>query len=209
MEHFSKQTWADFVRGISESATRANIESHLARGCVGCTTNFDIWNRVTTISATERTYTPPDSAVRMMELEFAARYAMERRPSVLASLLFDTLSQPLPAGMRSGVAVVRQLVYEAEGFTVDLRLDPQSQSGKICVVGQVLGKGVPRISPSSASIMLWTEKGQPIVHVSANEYGEFQLEFDAQENLRLSIDAAGRKTIRIPLTNLGPGNVAE
>jgi len=208
MEHFSEQTWADFVRGISESATRANIESHLARGCVGCKTNFDIWNRVTTISATERTYTPPDSVVRMMELEFA-RYAMERRPSVLASLLFDTFSQPLPAGMRSGVAVVRQLVYEAEGFTVDLRLDPQSQSGKICVVGQVLDKGVPRISLSSASIMLWTEKGQPLLHVSANEHGEFQLEFNAQENLRLSIDAAGRKTIRIPLTNLGPGNVAE
>ena len=208
MQHFSGQTWADFVRGISESATRANIESHLARGCVGCKTNFDIWNRVTTISATERTYTPPDSVVRMMELEFA-RYAMERRPSVLASLLFDTFSQPLPAGMRSGVAVVRQLVYEAEGFTVDLRLDPQSQSGKICVVGQVLDKGVPRISLSSASIMLWTEKGQPLLHVSANEHGEFQLEFNAQENLRLSIDAAGRKTIRIPLTNLGPGNVAE
>ena len=208
MEHFSEQTWADFVRGISESETRANIESHLARGCSDCKTNFDIWNRLQTANANEGTYTPPDSVVRMMELEFA-RYAMERRPSVLASLLFDTFSQPLPAGMRSGVAVVRQLVYEAEGFTVDLRLDPQSQSGKICVVGQVLGKGVPRISPSSASIMLWTEKGQPLLHVSANEHGEFQLEFNAQENLRLSIDAAGRKTIRIPLANLGPSNVAE
>ncbi len=209
MEHFSEQTWADFVRGIGESVTRANMESHLARGCVGCKTNFDIWNRVTTISATERTYTPPDSAVRMLKLEFAARRSMEQRPSILASLLFDTFSQPLPAGMRSGVAVARQLVYEAEGFTVDLRLDPQPQSGKICVVGQVLDKGVPRVTLSNASIMLWTEKGQPLIHVSANEHGEFQLEFDAQESLRLSIDAAGRKTIRIPLANLGPSNVAE
>ncbi len=127
---------------------------------------------------------------------------------MLASLLFDTVAQPLPTGVRSVAAVARQLVYEAEGLTVDLRLDPQPQSNKICVVGQVLDKGVPRVSPSSASIMLWTEKGQPLVQVSANESGEFQLEFEVQENLRLSIDVAGRKTIRIPLANLGPSNVA-
>lgn len=208
MEHFSEQAWADFVRGMNKPETNTDIESHLARGCSNCKAAFNIWNQVRTTIANEKTYMPPDNALRMVKQGFAAKYPPEQRPSVLASLLFDTFAQPLATGVRSGAAVARQLVYEAEGLTVDLRLDPQPQSNKICVVGQVLDKGLPRVSPSGAAIMLWTEKGQPIVHVSANESGEFQLEFDAQDDLRLSIDVAGRKTIRIPLENLGPSNVA-
>ncbi len=208
MEHLSEQAWADFVRGINKSETNTDIESHLASGCSDCKAAFNIWNQVRTTIANEKTYMPPDNALRMVKQEFAARYPPEQRPSVLANLLFDTFAQPLPTGVRSGAAVARQLVYEAEGLTVDLRVDPQPQSNKICVVGQVLDKGVPRVSPSGASIMIWTEKGQPILQVSANESGEFQLEFEVQENLRLSIDVADRKTIRIPLANLGPSNVA-
>jgi hypothetical protein len=208
MEHFSEQAWADFVRAINKSETNTDIESHLARGCSDCKAAFNIWDQVRTTIANEKTYVPPDNALRMVKQEFAARYSPEQPPSVVASLLFDTFAQPLPTGVRSGAAVARQLVYEAEGLTVDLRLDPRPQSNKICVVGQVLDRGVPRVSPSGASIMIWTEKGQPILQVSANESGEFQLEFDAQDDLRLSIDVAGRKTIRIPLANLGPSNVA-
>ncbi len=206
MGHFSEQTWADFVRGLSESETKAIVKSHIARGCSDCRAAFETWNRVQAITANEETYTPPDSAVRMVKQEFATRYSLEQHPSVLASLLFDTFAQPWPAGIRSAAAIARQLVYEAEGLTVDLRLDPQLQSNKICVVGQVLDRGFSPVSPSGVSIMLWTEKGHPIVHVSANESGEFQLDFDAQDGLRLSIDVPGRRTIRIPLANLKPGN---
>ena len=208
MQHFSEQAWADFVRGISESEMKANIESHLARGCCDCCATSDVLNRVQATVANEKTYTPPESAVRMMKQEFAATCSPEQT-SVLANLLFDTFAQPLPAGIRSGAAVARQLVYEADGLTVDLRLDSHARSGKILVVGQVLDQRVPRLSPSRVSIALWTQKGQPFLQVSPNESGEFQLEFDAQDDLRLLIDVAARKTIRIPLPNLGPGKVAE
>ncbi len=209
MEHFSEQAWADFVRGTGESATKVNIESHLARGCPDCRAAFDVWSRVQATLVNERTYTPPDSAVRMVKQEFTAAYSPEQRSSVLASLLFDTFAQPLPAGIRSTVAVARQLVYEAEGLTVDLRLDRQPQSNKICVVGQVLDKGIPRVSPSGASIMIWTEKGLPIVQARANVSGEFQLEFEPQDGLRLSVNVDGRRTIRIPLANLKAVSAAE
>jgi hypothetical protein len=202
MEHFSEQAWADFVRGISESATKVNIKSHLARGCSDCRAAFDVWNRVQATLVNERTYTPRDNAVRMVKQEFTVTYLPEQRPSVIASLLFDTFAQPLPAGIRSTVAVARQLVFEAEGLTVDLRLDRQPQSNVIGVVGQVLDKGIPRVSPSGASIMVWTEKGLPVVQARANGSGEFQLEFEARDDLRLSIHVDGRRTIRIPLANL-------
>src|SRR5207253_3463909 len=80
---------------------------------------------------------------------------------------------------------------------------------KICVVGQVLDKGIPRVSPSGASIMIWTEKGLPIVQARANVSGEFQLEFEPQDGLRLSVNVDGRRTIRIPLANLKAVSAAE
>ncbi len=206
MQHFSEQAWADFVRGVSESETKANIESHLARGCCDCGATSDVWNQLQTIVSNEESYMPPESAVRMVKLEFVTTNSQEQA-SVLANLLFDTFVQPLAAGIRSGAAVARQLVYEAEGLTVDLRLDSQSPSGKILVVGQVLDQRLPRVSPRGVSIALWTPKGQPFLEVSPNEPGEFQLEVNAQDDLRLLIEVAGRKTIRIPLANLGQSNV--
>jgi len=204
-QHFSEHAWADFVRGISEPPTNANIESHLARGCSDCRAAADVWNQVKTMVSDEKSYTPPENIVRMVKREFAAT-AKQEQTSVLASLLFDTFAQPLPAGIRSGAAVARQLVYEAEGLTVDLRLDSQPHSGKVLVVGQVLDKRHPRVSPSGVSIALWTTNGQPFLEVGPNESGEFHLEFDAQDDLRLLIDVAGRKTIRIPLAHLATGN---
>jgi hypothetical protein len=206
MQHFSEQAWADFVRGVSESETKANIESHLARGCCDCGATSDVWNQLQTIVSNEKSYMPPESAVRMVKLEFVTTNSQEQA-SVLANLLFDTFVQPLAAGIRSGAAVARQLVYEAEGLTVDLRLDSQSPSGKILVVGQVLDQRLPQVSPRGVSIALWTPKGQPFLEVSPNESGEFQLEVNAQDDLRLLIEVAGRKTIRIPLANLGQSNV--
>jgi len=164
-----------------------------------------VWNQVQTMASNETSYTPPESAVRVVKREFAVTRSPEQE-SVLASLLFDTLAQPVPAGIRSGTAVARQVVYEAEGLTVDLRLDPQPNSDTILVLGQVLDKRHPRISPSEVSIELWTQKGQPFLQVGANESGEFQIELHTDDDLRLLIEVAGRKTIRIPLTSLAAGN---
>ena len=59
----------------------------------------------------------------MVKLEFAARQPSQTSPWTLATLVFDSLSQPLTAGVRSGVSDSRQLMFDAEGTMVDLVLD--------------------------------------------------------------------------------------
>ena len=139
----------------------------------------------------------------MAKLEFTASHHYAQDVSVLASLRFDTFAQPLTAGVRSAAAVARQLVFEAEGFTVDLRLDPQPRSSRVLAIGQILNRRVPSLSPEGISIALWNTLGRPLLQVSANESGEFQMEFEAQPDLRLLIDLAPGKTIRIPLPDSG------
>ena len=206
MEHFPEHTWADFVRGISEAGIKTDVESHLARGCSSCKVANETWGRVHATVSSEKMYTPPESVVRMLKQEFEIRYPLEQRPSFLATLAFDTFAQPMPTGVRSAAAtaVARQLVFEAEGVTIDLRVNFQLPKGSICLVGQVLQRGSSLDSPGNATIILLTEKGYPLMEVTANHSGEFQLEFELQNDLRLSVDLPGRKTIRIPLVNLGP-----
>ena len=201
MTHFSEETWADFVRGISDAKTNAEIKSHLSNRCSDCVADFETWQDVHTIASHENTYSPPEDLVRMVKQEFAAKHASQPSQWSLATLVFDTLAQPLPAGVRAGSVSARQLVYEAEGLTVDLKLDTHPRSNRVSAIGQVLDKRVPR-SLGHASVVLWTDKGNPILETRANERGEFELEFEAQAELRISIELAGRTPIRIPLANL-------
>jgi hypothetical protein len=204
MKHFSEQVWADYVRGIGQPKTSLDVETHLASGCPDCTPICGMWKKVYSIAANEPRLTPPDDTIRMVKLEFAASRSPEPSPWTMAKLVFDSLSQPLTAGVRSGASDSRQVVFDAEGTMVDLVLDARPQSGMISLVGQVVDKGGTKVAPRQVSVILWTETGQPLAETSANEFGEFQLEFAAQTRLRLSVEIVGYKPIRTPPMNLTP-----
>jgi hypothetical protein len=207
VKHFSEQVWTDFVRGVGPSKTNGAIEAQIAGGCAECAATGGVWKKVYSIATNEPRFTPPDHAVRMVKLEFTTRQSPRLSPWTMASLMFDSLSQPLTAGVRSGASDSRQLVFEAEGTMVDLVLDTRPQSGTISLVGQVVDKGGAKIAPRQVAVIVWTETGQPLAETAANEFGEFQLEFAAQDRLRLSVEIAGHKPIRIPPMNLNSPDV--
>ena len=130
MEHFSEQAWADFGRGFSASEKAQGIKAHLAAGCLNCKASSRFWGRLHTMALAESGYSPPENLVRLAKLEFAAKHEFQAEKWSLAGVLFDSFSQPLLAGVRSSAAVARQVVYEAEGLTVDLRFDRCRALGK-------------------------------------------------------------------------------
>ncbi len=204
MKHFSEEVWTDFARGVGPSETIREIETHIASGCLGCASASGMWRKVYSIAAHEPSFTPPDGVVRMVKLEFATTQSPQPSPWMLARLVFDSLGQPLTSGVRSGASESRQLMFDSEGTMVDLVLDTRPQSGTISLVGQVIDKGGAKVAPRQVAVILWTETGQPLAETSANEFGEFQLEFAPQDQLRISVEIAGCKPIRIPPMNLNP-----
>src|SRR5258705_555831 len=102
MEHFSEQVWVDFVRGIGQPKTSREVETHLASGCPDCMPVSGLWKRVYSIAVNEPSLTAPDDVVRMVKLEFATSQLPQPSPWTMARLVFDSLSQPLTAGERSG-----------------------------------------------------------------------------------------------------------
>ena len=202
MEHFSVQPWVDFVRGIGTAGASGNIKTHLDASCLKCKTALDTWSRVRKLATAEAAFTPPENLVRLVKLGFAGRAAAhEPRKWTLANLVFDSFAQPLLAGVRSGELNMWQVIYEAEGLTVDLSFGRRSKGKRVHLVGQVLDKR--EVRPwRNVTVDLSTEKDQLLGTTAANASGEFQMEFEAKEFLWLSIKAESRNPVWIPLTNL-------
>ena len=207
MEHFSERPWVDFVRGISgPHEISTDIRTHLTAYCSKCNTALDAWSRVRRLASEEVAYAPPENLVRLAKLGFASKSVYQPRTSIqhwtLANLVFDSFAQPLPMGVRSAALSAWQVVYEAEGLTVDLRFGHRAQSKTIHLVGQVFDKRAVRLWQSNATIQLSTEQGELIATTAVNAMGEFHIEFEAKDHhLWLSVKAAERTAVRIPLTN--------
>jgi len=206
MEHFSERPWADFVRGIGGPEIGKDIRTHLAADCSKCKTALDAWSRVRRLASAEDAYAPPENLVRLVKLGFASEPA--HRPLAwipaswtVANLVFDSFAQPLPAGVRSATLSAWQVVYEAEALTVDLRFGHRAQSKTVHLVGQVFDKRAVRVWQTNATIELSTEHGLLVATTAVNAMGEFHIEFKPQDHLWLSVKAAERNTVRIPLTN--------
>ena len=201
MRHFSEQPLADFVRGVSPPEISADIRTHLASGCSKCKTTLGVWSRVERLAAEEGAYAPPQNLVRLVKLGFGSKAAPQPRPWALANLVFDSFAQPLPAGVRtSGALSVWQVIYEAEGLSVDLRFGRHLQSKAVHLVGQVLDKQEMR-AWQNATIVLSTEENLVIATAPLSAFGEFHIEFEAKDHRWLSVKTEARNTVRIPLTN--------
>ncbi len=202
MRHFAEQPWADFVRGVSGPQISRDIKAHLAEGCSKCKTAHDAWSRVRRLATEESAYAPPQNLVRLVKLSFGSKAAQPSPKWTLANLIFDSFAQPLLAGVRSSGALnVWQVIYEAEGLTVDLRFGRRMQSKEVHIVGQVFDKLAVRALQNNASVELSTEQDRLVATTAISALGEFHLEFEQQDPMWLSVKAAGRNTVRIPLTN--------
>lgn len=203
MEHFAEHIWVDFVRGLATADTTHEIHAHLAAGCADCTSSSNLWSRVGSFADREREYAPPTDLLRLAKLGLTWNASRESEAGTLATLIFDSATQPLPMGIRSGTVDSQQMVYEAAGVTVDLRIERRPHSKTICVWGQVLDKHAPLAWLGNANIVLWADKGQLLARAEANDRGEFQFEFEPQDKLHVSIVTVGRPTVRITLGNIG------
>ena len=203
MEHIAETAWADFVRGHSTPETTSAIESHLATGCAACSSAATLWKSFLDVAAKEQEYTPPPQAVRIAEAQFAAAKIAAPSTPCLASLVFDSFARPLPAGIRSGAPVARQMVYEAEGLTIDLRIDKHANSKALSIVGQVLDARTLRLASESVSVALLNRQGEPLQRTATSHFGEFHMEVAAEAEMQLAIEVEEGRSVCIPLPSSG------
>jgi hypothetical protein len=188
MEHFSMEKWIDFARGVVGAPDKAAMQKHLESGCKPCSKALDLWKHVHEVARHERVLDPPESAVRSIKGAFAVHGPSRHRRGVaaIAKLLFDGSLSPVPAGVRSTASSHRQLLFGVGAYRIDLRIEPQLDSDKAVVVGQVLHSADP--SEGLGAVPVALVKGRRVVaETITSQFGEFNLECDLDGRFQLRV----------------------
>jgi CheY-like chemotaxis protein len=127
------------------------------------------------------------------------RNIVQRQITQNARLVLDSFLQPLCAGVRdSQLLSARRLLYESEGLMADLSLEPQGNSQRITLVGQVLDAAQPERQLASLSVALQGQAG-PIAVATTNKFGEFHFDFDSQPGVSLDIGVKANHWVSLEL----------
>jgi hypothetical protein len=190
-EHFTEEDWFDFVHQQAAPSVRASLERHLEKGCSRCTQTVRLWRAVLDVADQEAAYRPPDEALRQVRGDFALRRPKRLLEKVAeqAALVFDSFRQPQPMGVRGAGPTPRQLLYKAGRYMIRLRLEPAADAAHMSIVGQLVDE-----HPSPAAVqdiaVLALKGGKTLDRTLTNHLGEFVLEPDAAEDLRLCVGVA-------------------
>ncbi len=205
MNHFDETQWVDFVRGVKPRAMRTAMTVHLQTGCPRCQHIERVLRNIAAAAKAEPGYQPPERAVRNVRAIYALqrpeKFSSFRR--VVGRLLYDSFREPLPAGLRSRQFLARQVLYQAENYSLDLRLEHQRGGRVVTLVGQIADQREPNRPLQNLPVFLLSGKDL-VAHAFSNDYGEFQLEYEPRRSLRLLIQAhqGARNRIEVNLSRI-------
>ncbi len=200
MSHFSAGQWFEFARDTALSEQKAVMQRHLEDGCQECRNLSGIWSEVLEINRRESDYHPPAGAVRSAKAMFVPERSWKWFPeiAVAARLIFDSIREATPTAVRGSMTSSRQTLQEAMPFVIDLRVECEPARKRVHLIGQVLNSKEPNKNVANVDVFLL--KGEHLAaKTAANTSGEFDLEFQDEEDLKLFIDIRGQKVIEIRL----------
>jgi hypothetical protein len=200
MTHYSLEQWVDFERNVASEDQKRKMENHLKAGCARCSKELGIWQRLHQVAKRESAYVPSDGTVRTVNASFANRLAHHagRAKSAVASMLFDSFRSPLLAGTRSTGTTSRQVLYGAGTYRIDVRIEPQMDSERVILIGQVLNSANPEERLPELPVTLF--KGRKVLAESTTkQFGEFQIECELEGGFRLMVMLPGQTEVILPL----------
>jgi anti-sigma factor RsiW len=202
MTHLDLADVADLVRGISPPPAREAMERHLATGCERCRRAVALFREVAHAGREDGQWEPPTAVVRLATAILPRPVAFRHR--LLGRLIFDSLCQPLPAGVRSLHRRSRQVMYRAGGYFVDLRVDHEQGPRRVSLVGQVASRDAADPRPAEAFLV---QGNRAVRSAPINEFGEFAMEYAPGPRLRLRIPLdRGELGLDVPLARLADGS---
>ena len=200
MKHFSTEEWIDFANEAVAATRRQEMEKHLKEGCPRCNKTVSLWLKVRETAKSAATFEPPESAVRIAKAGFAADRLRGKTSTAtgLAEVLFDSFLQPLVQGARSSGLGIRQMLFRAEPYQVDVQIEAVPGADKLMIIGQLLDMLNPDAPSRAVPVSISNLRGQ-VVQTVTNEFGEFREEIRTSSDLELKILGEDEKAVIISL----------
>jgi anti-sigma factor RsiW len=198
MTHFSDEAWLNYVRRLLPADRLSRMQAHLESGCARCAERHALWETVHRTGSRLSEQEPPREALEAAKAIFAHTQA-PREPFLIqvARLLFDSFASAPLAGVRSGSSTARHLLYQAESWTIDLRLDTEP-GRKTMIEGQVLDSAAEDGVAAHHDIVL-VRGDEELARTSTNDFGEFQLATGRAGDLEIQLEIPGQRPIRLKL----------
>ena len=129
------------IQGTADVAARAGIQAHMSSGCKTCAENHGWLTQMLTVTAKDNSFNFSEETIGWSVAQFkAASASAPTKMQILARLVFDNLlpSRPIEVRSMAAPAVSRQMLYQAAGYEVDLRVEQFESSNAILVLGQIV-----------------------------------------------------------------------
>ena len=202
-KHYAAEAWVDFVNGQISTEQKAAMQTHLDVDCESCSQAFQHWQRVSQAAQRESEYEAPESAVTHVRNAFVLAQPPKAQGRLeIPRLVLDSLWRPAVAGVRSAPTVPRQVVYRAGEVLVEMQLEPVPHTDGVNIAGQLSRSGGQDDGLAGVRVIVSTPKAA-LAHASTNRFGEFQLSFVPEKDLRISFGVVDGKELSIPLDGTG------
>lgn len=191
--HFDITEWADYVRNVVSAEQHREMLTHLQSGCSKCEKLQALLSRLVTICLRETSFELP----RYAEQQVKALMGLARAPRrsalarMLGSLIYDSQNDPQPAGVRGTHQINRQVMFHAGDYSVDLRFEHEKGSASMVLVGQIANQKAPDEMLANVPVIL-VAGDRELTRSISNTFGEFQLEYVPEGDLRLLVPLESR-----------------
>lgn len=205
MSHYESEHWADFARDLTSEEERRSMSAHLQAGCERCRRKAELLGELAATRESERRYDPPAEVMRLARAIYQRPSRPEKLSSILARLVYDSMRDPLPAGMRSSDRP-SQVLYEAGDYLLDLHVNRERTSRehgapRMVLVGQLASRKRPGARLGDVPVLV--KSGEDVAaSATSNRLGEFHVEYSPGRGLRLEIPVGKGRKIEVPLPSV-------
>jgi len=197
--HLSAEMAFDLLEGRLLPDQSAFWRQHLEI-CRVCAGHVEEWRTLGITLRRSHLKSAPDEDLRkaMNIFPHSPEHKASTIRSVIASIIFDSFTEPAFAGVRGGAAAARQLVMHAEEFDIHVKIWGDSDRR------QMLGQLLPRSGKNFVNTARFhlLRNGERIETTAVDDMGEFHFSDVPEGDLSLQIDLPN-------LTVIGALNVKE
>ena len=182
--HLSSEVVFDLLEGRAQLLQAAALTAHIHM-CSDCNQQLNEWRKVHALLGRTHLAHAPDNVLRNAEAIFTPPRASAAAAirQIVASLVFDSFTQPAFAGAR-GATDDRQVVLRAEEFDVHIKIF--GDNGQRQLIGQIFARD-ENTFPTSTRLQL-LQNGERVGMTQVDQFGGFQFEEVPQGSLSLQID---------------------
>ena len=160
-----------------EAAAAESVAAHLASGCRQCASDRTWYEGFRGVAAADDSIEPPPwvlkRAIKVFEGARDRGGFTARLGAIIATLVYDSLGGPAPAGARTTEWSDHQLLYRADDFSIDLLVE--SSGEQMNLRGQILREGEFLFESTAGIALDLLLEGESIQSTHTNDVGEFTI----------------------------------